>query len=737
MPKTRRLAKKRSLVNSNLPVNKTRKTGGVIFNNIDITQNGHVKVKIHRDKGFFSTNAFMGSKASYVANFRKFFYSEESVVQLYNSSLRSLKIKETKILRPDDDGKMAEEPVTFYAVSQGKLTYNSFKQSLPNAPSLPSLPSLPSRQRVGRKPTKTEIGVGVGLGTVATGSAAAMVVYGTAALTAGLTATAIAATPVGWGLLAAAPVGGLAYRLSKYIKSDLRNDMIHRACYTIQPTYSFIDRGILNYFATNKILCVSSCVIKSEDKRNLKIERTILKSQAKKNTYSFQFSDRKKTNLDDYGVIFFTFTEFNDKTRFYTNSSDVMSGISKNQWKIQPHVVVSLRDYVDTSDFDAAIESKTVELQLATDKNSIDGINTQITILKRIKEYQAKLGDVSNTDLLSSMEARKIDKILTKFKSENLTQEDSVANDRSSVSSNLKSNANYESLGLTEIKDMQGKQTNKKRFDLKFENDLNEMMMSNSFDHQEFWYNFKPFLKNDAIIERLSQILNYQIDSHRSMGQPMFTSTIRDCKFLESDADTVVISKTTFGKEMKIYKDAEKNNLLDKLKKEGDNRVQGITANGWEQVDYGNKPGYHNKIIDVFQREPPRSTINNWIYNKTKQDDKKYYSIRLQGYYSENQYKLIAQQYSDAETKTKALLAQLEETKKRIDDELATKNKELKETRELLEKEDADEKAEKMANILERKKLAEEEATKLAGEETALNNVPEVTNGGGASSFNL
>jgi len=244
MPKTIRNKKRGSKQN----LRNSRKkmiNGGFIFDNVDIPNTGHVKIKIN--------DGMTEAKKT-----------TSSTVRLYNKKLRRLQIYNTGIKRFNSEYKPGNKTdnksdpfVTFYAVSQGKLALS---------------------RAVGIEGTETQTNKAIkSLANVALYSAAATVPY-----------------------LAVASATNM---LRSSTKSDLRNDFGRSECYTPQPTYSFIERGLLDIFKENRILCSTACYI------------DVIGGTLKlKDTASGTFYGTNYNGL--YAYIVFAFTDFNAATAY-------------------------------------------------------------------------------------------------------------------------------------------------------------------------------------------------------------------------------------------------------------------------------------------------------------------------------------------------------------------------------------------------------------------------------------
>jgi hypothetical protein len=585
MAKTRHLVKKRNGINHNISTNKTRKTGGVIFNNIDITQNGDVKIKI------FSSPSTIGSYMWNSDTLRKMFYSEESIVRLYNKDLRSFFIKGTGIVRPDnEDTSRNADAITFYAVSQGKLTYRALTTS-----------KKVKRYSGGVQAYDViQSATPVVTGSFAAAAAATAAAKGLAVATGVVATGALGITPVGWAALAGAATGA-TFRASKYLKSDLRNDMPYKACYTIQPTYSFIDRLLLNYFVENQILCMSCCVLDVQG-NVVSIKRTIKNDQNNKN---FQLSGRKTPNLNKYGVIFFTFKSFNDNARLYEDADSVyetgvniLSGVSKNQWKIEPQAVFRLTDRLDFTQWQNAMNSLNADLlsyqgktQEGVLNRNVAGIKRTIEELKLIKQEEEMKG-LSNENYLDTVDSRRIVNI--KKKIINFDNGDKRYMDTTDL--------NVKNL----ISTVKSDDKNKTSFAKIFENfnDVSTINVSNSFDHQEFWYNLCPVVLNakaDDVLDFLSKELRPQCK-------------IFDKYYLESDGTTY----TKSGKPLQKYRQNFENNRNIGTTDLRSSTVVSNEANGWSTVDINGTTFYKNVHTDEMTKIEPTQTHEGWLYSPAK-----------------------------------------------------------------------------------------------------------------------
>jgi hypothetical protein len=230
MPKTIRNKKRGSKRNRRNSRKKMMK-GGVFFDNVDIPNTGHVKIKIKGKSGSMQQSTA---------------FFDNSTVNLYNDALRRLQIYNTGIKRYNDDS-VVENFITFYAVSQGK---NVTKRI--------------GYDRTGSLSERVTTGANVAI---------------TTSLTAGLAPAALL--------------------LSSGTESDLRNDFGRSDCYNPQPTYSFIEKGLLSIFRDKQIICSTACYITHYAKNNIfQINTTISSS-------SFGFRTKGK-----FAYIVFKFVSF-------------------------------------------------------------------------------------------------------------------------------------------------------------------------------------------------------------------------------------------------------------------------------------------------------------------------------------------------------------------------------------------------------------------------------------------
>ena len=622
MVKTRRLVKNRSVVKQNEPNNKTRKTGGVIFNNIDITQNGDVKIKI------YSPPSNIGRYMWNSDTLRKMFYSEDSIVRLYNKDLRSFFIAGTEIERPDnEDTSKKANAITFYAVSQGKLTYKALTTSKEVKRYSGGAQDIIQGSKNAFNTTTP----------VVTGAIVAAAAAKGLAVTTGIVATgALGISPVGWAALAGAAAGA-TFRASKYLKSDLRNDMPYKACYTIQPTYSFIDRLLLNYFVENQILCMSCCVLDVQG-NVVSINRTIQNDQ--KLNKNFQFSGRKATNLNNYGVIFFTFKSFNDNARLYESAGSVyktgvniLSGVSKNQWKIQPQAIFRLRDRLDLTQWQNAMNSAKADLASLQNNSQQGVINREaFGIQQTIKEldnmkWQAEHKDLSNEAFLSTIDTRKIENIKKKIK--NFDNNDKRYIDTTTL----------------DTRNLITKAKSEKSFAKIFENfrDTSTINVSNSFDHQEFWYNLCPVVFNpnsddkDDVLDFLSKEL------------------IPQCKIFETYY-LVPHDKThkKSSNNLNTYREKFEENVNTGITGLRSSTLASLEANGWtEYNDSDQVKIYKNKYTGEVTQNKPMQTYDGWVYSPVK---RLYLNWRNAKWLSKEQYDNIATQINEEKKKLEEII---------------------------------------------------------------------------------
>jgi len=242
MPKTIRNKKRGSKRNRRNSRKKMMK-GGVFFDNVDIPNTGHVKIKIKGKSGSMQQSTA---------------FFKNSTVNLYNDALRRLQIYNTSIGRYNDDN-VVENFITFYAVSQGKLAFarsaNTFGFNVD--------------EKTGHLDGKHSSG--------------------------GPMVTAAAGLATGVGSVLLTPLN----MTSSYTKSDLRNDFGFSNCYNPQPTYSFIEKGLLSIFSDKQIICSTACYITHDATKNIfQINTTISSS-------SFGFRTKGK-----FAYIVFKFVVF-------------------------------------------------------------------------------------------------------------------------------------------------------------------------------------------------------------------------------------------------------------------------------------------------------------------------------------------------------------------------------------------------------------------------------------------
>jgi hypothetical protein len=235
-----------------------------------------------------------------------------------------------------------------------------------------------------------------------------------------------------------------------------------------------------------------------------------------------------KETINNYSLIFFTIKEFNDNARFFNSAGQVMSGVSKNTWTID---LLGVFD-IERSFVSPTIDKKLAELIITINKNKLE--------LQRLQKLQSDIINTNTNDRGKSQPANTYssDRIKAlkseidlhtlmyhgiknasdseKFRSGQINKNISLTSPRSRKINDfinlLQTDTGYTPQPHSSAIQSLGLKLAKKY--LKKEDDTGfQLQMTNSFDHQEFWYNFTPYIKNqdDNFFKKLKALIDPNI----------------------------------------------------------------------------------------------------------------------------------------------------------------------------------------------------------------------------------
>jgi len=450
--------------------NQTQK-GGIVWNNINITQYGHVKIKIPFTLLYNPTDA--------------------SITNLFNPALRDLRIyglTPEMFNRKADD--LSNKYVSFYSISFGKTKEAIFGKN------------------------------GALVGTGGLGFIFSFILSSVAS--ASVAAAGVLAGPVGWALIAG--FGATAITTTAiYGETDLRNDKLN---YRIKPTYSVIDSNVLKMFAKQNVVCCSACKIRKTD-GGYEIKRVTHNYKINNKTGEPQltfYSNRSSSDgietieqeYKNYKFIVFKIVSFSNAISSSSHTRrDFLSGVSKNRWKIE--IIQMYNIEMNNADLIADLEQDV--------KFTINSITESGNVLTS----NIDSGTIDSDGVKKILTLREKEALKKQQKTQgelNLILEKKLYSIKTDIAEQARLSAKHTQLGFlinrkigTIIENC--KQNDKKLIKYKLVKDMaleakgtNKIIsMSDAYDHQEFWYNLIPYVpegvKSSNGMELRDDILKY------------------------------------------------------------------------------------------------------------------------------------------------------------------------------------------------------------------------------------